>query len=124
MIEFLEAPDDVLAVKFRGVLDGAEYDRLSAAIDAKLAVHPRIGVYADAVGFSTIAPEALVKDFRYNLSKLGEWSRFPRAALVTDQPWLKTLVRLADPLFPQFEARAFEPGQETEAMTWASGFRS
>ena len=120
MIEILPAPDHVLAVRFTGTLDATDEDRLIRAVEEKLAKHRRIGVYADATGFTDMTAEALAKDVRYNLSKIGEWDRFPRADLVTEQRWLRTLVGALDPIFPQFEARSFEPGDEAQAMAFAS----
>lgn len=121
MLEILDSPDHILAFKVSGTLDGDAYDRLIAAVEAKLAQHRRIGLYADATGFSDMTSEAVMKDLRYNLTKLGEWSRFPRAALITDKQWLKGLVAMLDPLFPQFDARSFAPGEEAQAMAWAAG---
>ncbi|WP_337187741.1 STAS/SEC14 domain-containing protein [Phenylobacterium sp.] len=120
MIELLESPDHVFACRIEGVVDGADYDRAIQAVEARLAAHPRIGLYADMTGFSSMTAEAFMKDLRYNFEKLGQWSRFPRAAIVTDEPWLRASVRLLDPIFPQFEARAFAAGEEAAAMAWAS----
>jgi hypothetical protein len=120
MIELLDSPDNVVACRISGTLDGRDYDRMIEVIEAKLASHPKIGVYADMTGFTDMTGEALAKDLRYNLQKLGEWSRFPRMALTTDKAWLKGLVKTIDPIFPQFEARTFDPGHDAEAIAWAA----
>jgi hypothetical protein len=120
MIELLPSPDHVVAYRITGTIDGPDYDRMIETIEAKLKTHPKIGVYADMTGFTDITGAAMAKDFRYNLQKLGQWSRFPRLALVTDKAWLKGLVTMLDPLFPQFEAKIFEPGQQAEGVAWAA----
>jgi hypothetical protein len=120
MIELLKAPDHVLAYRIEGALEAADYDRIIETVEAKLAHHPKIGLYADMTKFSSISAEAFLKDLRYSLSKIGQWNRFPRAALVTDEPWLRAWVAFLDPIFPQFEARAFAPGEEAAAMSWSS----
>jgi len=120
MLEVLEAPDHVLAYRVAGTIDAKDYDRIIETVEAKLAAHAKIGVYADMTAFKSMTAEAVMKDLRYNLSKIGQWSRFPRAAVVTQEPWLRAWVGFLDPIFPQFEARAFPPGQEAEAMAWAS----
>lgn len=120
MMEFLDAPDHVLAARIGGTLTGEDYDRMIAAVEAKLAAHAKIGVFADTTGFSDITGEALVKDFRYNLSKLGQWSRFPRLAMITDKAWLRALAQGLDPLFPQFEVKIFQKGEDAAAIAWAS----
>lgn len=119
MLQVLEAPDHVLAYRLSGKLDAADYDRIIATVEAKLAAHERIGVFADMTGFESMTAEALMKDLRYNLTKLGQWSRFPRMAVVTEEPWLKAWIHILDPIFPQFEARVFKPGEDAEAIRWA-----
>ena len=124
MIEVLPSPDNVLAYRVTGTIDGPDYDRVIEALDAKLKDHAHIGVMADMTGFTDMTGEAMLKDLRFHLTRLGEWSRFPRAAVVTDKAWLKGLVTALDPIFPQFEARTFDPGHDSEAIAWAAEFRS
>lgn len=64
--------------------------------------------------------EALVRDLRFHMSHLGLWQRFPRVAIVTDEPWLKAMVSVMDVVLPHVQARAFDPGNEAEALAWAS----
>lgn len=122
MIEILPAPDHVVALRFFGELTGPDFDRVVAEIETRLGRHPRIGIVADMTGFDGVTLEALGKDLRYNLSKLGEWKRFPREAVITDKAWLETLVKAVDPLVPQVEVRIFHPGETEAALAWAGDF--
>lgn len=124
MIELLPSPDHVVAYRIKGAIAAADYDRMIETIEAKLATHQRIGIFADMTGFTDITGEALLKDFRYSLGKLGQWSRFPRAAMITDKAWMRAMIAVLDPLFPQFEAKVFAPGQDAEAIAWAADLRS
>lgn len=124
MIEMLPAPDHVLALRLAGTVTGEEFDRLVGAAEAKLKRHARIGVFMDATGFDDMTAEAVGKDLRYGFSKLREWARFPREAVVTDKPWLRRLIGIADPLIPQVEARSFAPAERVQALAWAAGVRS
>ncbi|MES2034422.1 MAG: STAS/SEC14 domain-containing protein [Pseudomonadota bacterium] len=119
MIELLPAPDHVIAYRLAGHLTADDYDGLIAGVEAKLATHATVGVYADASGFIDIAPEALAKDFAYSFGKIGDWDRFRRVALVTDTGWLRALVRFAAPLAPGVQARVFAAGEQAQAMAWA-----
>jgi SpoIIAA-like len=89
-------------------------------IESKLARHERIGVFVDMTGFEDMTAEAAAKDIRYSLGKIGQWKRFPREAIVTDKQWMRTLVRIIDPLLPQIEARTFAPSEREAAMAWAA----
>lgn len=122
MIELLPAPDHVVALRFSGELTGPDFDKVAGEIEARLARHERIGLVADLTGFDGLTLEALGKDLRYNLAKLGEWKRFPREAVITDKAWVRTAVKAIDPLVPQVEVRTFAPGEAAAALAWAADF--
>ena len=120
MIEMLNSPDHVVAFKFSGELSADEYDRIVADVEAKLDRHDRLGVLVDLVDFNDISMAAAGKDTRYSLSKIWELKRFPREAIVTDKAWMRALARIASPLVPHVEVRAFDPGDEAAALSWVS----
>lgn len=122
MIELLDAPDHVMAVRFQGVLSANDFDQVAGAIDAKLARHGRIGIVADITGFAGVTLTALVKDIHYNISKLGHWRQFPREAVITESARMAAFLKTLDPLFPQIEVRIFEPTDLQDAISWAGGF--
>lgn len=121
MIELLDASDNVVALRATGTLTADDYDRIIAQVDDKLASHEKIGLVAEMIDFHGLTGEALWKDFQYNAKRIGEWSRFPRCALVTDAPWLKALAAFWSPLIPGVEMKSFEPGQTADAIAWAAG---
>jgi hypothetical protein len=120
MLEMLTAPDHVGAYKLRGTLSEGDLDRVIADIDARLARHGRIGLLVDLTGFEDLTLRAGLKDLRYSFGKVLEWRRFPREAIVTDKQWVKTLVKIVDPLVPFIELRTFDPGEADAALAWAS----
>lgn len=122
MIEFIPAPAHVAAFRFAGKLTGADYDRCIAEMETRLAAFPRIGIFCDLTAMTGISVEALAKDLRYALDKLGEYERFARGAMISDRDWLDRVSEFGGRLFPRTEIRAFEPGQQAEAIAWAGGF--
>src|ERR1700747_791282 len=122
MIEILDAPDHVVAVRLAGRLSGADMDDLTTAVEAKLARHPRIGIVADLTPLTGLTLEALAKDIRYNISKLGDWKRFPREAVITESSWVQAAISALDPLVPHVEVRAFGPAERASAVAWAADF--
>jgi hypothetical protein len=120
MIEILPAPDHVFAVKIAGTLTSEDYDRMISEIEAKLARHPRISVYADMSEFKDLTAGAAAKDIRYVLGKIGEWGRFKREAVITDKQWLRVLIKTLDPLVPQVEVRAFALSERDAALDWVA----
>ncbi|MDH5823869.1 STAS/SEC14 domain-containing protein [Luteimonas sp. RD2P54] len=120
MIEILPSPPHLAAFQFSGTLDGDDYDRCIAEIEARLAAHPRIGLYADMSGFSGMTAAAVGKDLRYAIEKLGDYDRFARGAVVTEREWLGKASELVGKLFPGTEVRAFAPGEQAQALQWAA----
>ena len=120
MIEGIPAPPQVAAFRFRGQLSGEDYDRCIAEIEARLHEYRRIGIFTDLGGMTGISAEAMAKDLRYAVQKLGEYSRFARAAVVTDKQWLGRISELAGHLLPATEVRAFEPAEAGQALAWVA----
>jgi len=120
MIEQLQSPDHVAALKITGTLTGDDYDQIIADVEGRLARHERIGVLLDLVEFRDFTLEAGLKDIRYDLSKLFQLRRFPREAIITDKRWMRAAAQIADPLLPHVEIRAFAPDERDAAMTWVS----
>ena len=120
MIETYPAPDHVAAFRIAGTLSGADYDRVVGDIQDKLSRHDRIGVLVDLTAFDDFTAEALWKDVRFSFSLIGDLRRFPREAVVSDKKWVHTLARIADPLVPSVEIKAFGSDQRDAALAWVS----
>jgi hypothetical protein len=119
MIETLTAPDHVLALRATGRIDEADIATAIELLEAKLAVHERIALYAE-VEVAGMTPGAFARDVRYGLGKLRELRRFPRAAVVTSQDWVRWAARIESAILPQLEIRVFSPVEQDEAFGWAS----
>lgn len=98
-----------------------DYDTIIPEIESKLQDHHRIGVYVDMEGLEDMTGEALRRDIKYGIDKLGELHRFGRAAITTDKQWAKAVTEMAGSLFPQIEARVFSVDEKDTALDWAAG---
>ena len=122
MIDILEAPDHVFAARLVGALTGPDFDLVEREIEARIARNGRIGVAADLTELSGVTPEALLKDLRYNIAKLGHWDQFPREAVITQRDWIAAVTKAIHPFVPKVEVRAFKPEARGEAIAWAGDF--
>ena len=120
MIEFVQAPDHVFAVRFLGTLEADDVDRAVREVEAKLQRYKAIGVFADLTDFHDLTGGALIKDFKYSFSKFKEWNRFRREAVVTDKQWIRAVINFLDPLLPQVAIRTFPSDERDRALAWAS----
>ena len=117
MLEIIPAPDGFVAMRASGRLDEADIERGVEAVEAALARHERIALFAE-VDVDGISPGALWKDLTYGLGKLGELHRFPRAAIVTDQGWVRRITQAESALLPGIEMRAFPEADREAALSW------
>ena len=117
MLEIIPAPEGVVAMRASGRLDEADIERAVQAVEAALAQHERIALYAE-VDVAGMSPGALWKDLAYGLGKLGELHRFPRAAIVTDQGWVRWITQAESALLPGIEMRVFPVADREAALSW------
>jgi hypothetical protein len=119
MLEVLPSPDHVVALRASGRLDENDIEGAIQAVEAALARQDRIAVLAE-IDVTGMSPGALARDLGYGLGKIRELYRFPRAAVVTGQEWVRWIARIEDSIFPQIEVRTFTPAERDEALAWAS----
>jgi hypothetical protein len=120
MLDLISHPaNHVVAMKAGGVVTAQELQRAIDAIEAAKRAHSRVSlvVEIDALRFMTLT--ALLKDIGYGLTQLGDLEHYQRAAVVTDQEWVKQLVHLEDRLFKAVEIRTFPKRDHAAAMAWA-----
>lgn len=120
MIEILDSPPHVGAYRFTGQLTGEDYDACIADLETRLARFPRIAVVSDLSDMHGVSLDAVGKDLRYAASRLGQFGRFARAAIVTDKRWLVAATEFAGHLLPNTEARTFAQEERTTALAWAA----
>ena len=120
MIEILASPPHVAAYRFTGQLTGEDYDACIADLETRLARFPRIAVLSDLSHMQGVSLDAVGKDQRYAASKLGEFGRFARAAIVTDKRWLVAATEFAGHLLPNTEVRTFAQDERVLALAWAA----
>ncbi len=120
MLQVLPAPETVVAIRVADLLTGADVDNAIKAVEIALEHHDRVSMYAEIEGVFSITLTGLYHDLRYGLSHLHELHRFYRAAVVTDNKWLATVVRVEGLLFAQIEMKVFPPSDREAAWQWVS----
>ena len=63
---------------------------------------------------------AIAIEFSRLPAMLGLMKKFDRAAVLTDNTWLKTVSELEGIFFPGLEIKAFDREQKAEAEAWLS----
>src|ERR1700755_1802012 len=95
MLEILQAPDQLAAVRLSGKVTGVDYDQMIAELEERLRRHARVAVYADLMNLKRLTRDALSKDIQYLRSKRYDLHRFTRLAIVSDKLWPGVLAHIA-----------------------------
>ena len=120
MIEILESPKHLVALKISGSITADDIEKAYKVTDEALESNERVSFFAeveDSMGFTV---EGLLKDLWKGLGQLGRLGKYYRAAVVTDKGWIATMARVEGLVFSSIDVRVFEPAERAKALAWAS----
>ena len=121
MIEFLEAPDDVIALKVDGILDEAGLEAVLDRLEWAMGAFETVHVYVETHAIHGIELRALPRYTARALPLFGSLDRFGRVAVVADQAWVRFWTRLESALLPFIAYRTYTPEHRDEAFAWVAG---
>ncbi|HSP57989.1 MAG TPA: STAS/SEC14 domain-containing protein [Halomonas sp.] len=120
MLDLISHPaNHVVAMKAGGVVTAHELQRAIDAIETAKRAHPRVSLVVEIDNLRFMTLTALLRDIGYGLTQLGDLERYHRAAVVTDQEWIKQIAHLEERLFKAVEIRTFSRREHVAAMAWA-----
>jgi hypothetical protein len=118
MHQFIDSPDDVLALKISGTITGEDLNAIMDRTDAVLAKHDKVHVYAETEGIDGMQLSALPHHFTRAMPLFGKLGQFGRVAVVADQAWIRTGSRLESALLPNISYMVVGPEGRDEALAW------
>jgi len=120
MIEIINSPKHVVAMKVSGKLTAEDVEKAYQAADKALKDNERISFFGEITEKIGVTPEGLMKDVTEGIKQWGKLSRYYRAAIVTDKGWLGALARVEGLVFSSIDVRVFSPADRDKAFAWAS----
>ena len=120
MLEWIDAPDDVLALKMSERLTGEDLDPVMDRLDAAMAKHDKVHVYVETSHISSLELSALPHYWGRAFPLLGKLNRFGRVAVVTDQAWIRVGTQIESAMLPFITYRTYEPHEREEALAWVT----
>jgi hypothetical protein len=119
MLQRIDAPDTVLAVKAVGKIETSDYDTvLEPAVEAMIAEHGKVRfVYVLGEEFDAYTAGASWEDAKLGISHASKWERI---AVVTDTDALRHVVDVLGWLIPG-EVKTFRLDAQARAIEWAAG---
>lgn len=119
MLEFIESPDDAIALKISGAINGKDLDAIMDRLDAIMERHDKVHIFVETQGISSLELASLPHYFSRAMPLFGKLNRFGRVAVVSDQAWIRVGTRIESALLPFIDYRVFEPSERDEALAWA-----
>jgi hypothetical protein len=121
MLELLDTPDDVLAVKIAHKITGEDLDAVMDRLDAAMDRHDKVHVFVETQQIDGIELSGLPSYMSRALPLFGKLNRFGRVAVVADQAWIRAGTRIESALLPHISYRTYMPDERSEALAWVVG---
>ena len=120
MIEILESPKHLVALKASGSLTADDITAAYKASEEALKDNERVSFFVEVDPSMQFTFEGLLKDLAELPAQFGKLNRYYRAALVTDKGWMAALARVEGLVFSSMDVRVFSHDERNKAFAWAS----
>lgn len=120
MMEVLDAPEDVIAVRISHKISGVALDTIMDNLDRAMAAHETIHVFVETWAIDGIELAGLSSYVTRAMPLFGKLGRFGRVAVVADQAWIRAATKLESALLPFISYRTFTPDQRDQAFAWVT----
>ncbi len=115
-IKVVDLGDDrLLGIAIVGKLYPSDYDRINVLVEEKVRHHGKARIMLEVVSTEGINARTLWEDLKNGLKLYKD---LDRVAIIGDQSWLKTSVKLSDLLTPGLELAAFSTIDRKRAISW------
>ncbi len=121
MLEIIDSPDDVIALRVSQKITGEDLERIMDKLDPLVAGEGKVHVFVETQGISGIEVSGLPAYVSRAWPLFGKLDRFGRVAVVADQAWVRAGTRLESAMLPNIRYRTYMPEERDEALAWVMG---
>jgi hypothetical protein len=121
MLQFIESPDDVIAIEVSDKITGSDLDTIMSRLDEVMAKHDKGHVFVETRSINGIEIAGLPSYMARAMPLFGKLDRFGRVAVVADQTWVRVGTRLESAILPNISYRTYMPEERAEALAWVTG---
>lgn len=121
MLEFIDSPDDVLALTITGRITGTELTPTMERLKQAMARHDKVHVFVETRALDGIEISDLPAYLAEAIPMFGKLRHFGRVAVVADQAWVRAATRVESAVLPGISYRVFDPEERDEALAWVQG---
>ena len=109
------ANERLLGLAIVGKLYPIDYDRINVLVEEKVRHHGKARLLIEVVNTEALSIRTLWEDLKASMKLYKD---LERVAIIGDQSWLKTSVKLSDLLTPGLELAAFSSTEHQRAIAW------
>lgn len=120
MIEILESPEYLVAMKLSGNLTADDVTKAYEATEKALKENERVSFFAEIEDSMNLTFEGLAKDLVNGVGQFGKLKKYYRAAVVTSKGWIGALARVEGLVFSSIDVKVFGLEDRNKAFAWAS----
>ena len=120
MLEILESPKHLVALRLSDELTAADVKRAYDATNKALKENDRVSFFAEIDPSMRPTFEGVLRDIVEGVGQWGNLRKYYRAAVVTDKGWIAALSRVEGLVFSSIDIRVFEPAERDKAFAWAA----
>lgn len=121
MHQFLDTPDDVIALTIADKITSADLDAMMDRIERRLARQDKLHFFVETRSIDGIEIAGLAAHVVRASPMFAKLRQFGRVAVVADQAWMRVATRIESALLPFVSYRTFKPEQREEALAWVMG---
>ncbi len=121
MLEIIDSPDDVIALRVSQKITGEDLERIMDKLDPLVAGEGKVHVFVETQGISGIEVSGLPAYVSRAWPLFGKLDRFGRVAVVADQAWVRAGTRLESAMLPNIRYRTYKTEERDEALAWVMG---
>src|SRR5262245_4953813 len=116
MIEILDSPKHLVAMRISGKISAEDISKAYRATEDALKDNERISFFMEIDDTIGLTLEGLAKDMIEGLGQITKFGRYYRAAVVTNQGWIAAITRAEGVLFCAIDMRVFSPDESDKAL--------
>ena len=117
-IQILDLGLNVLAYSVDGKVKKPDIERVFEELDVRIAGGEKFRVYAEVISIPAISLPGLMKEIKGSVQRFDALHLVEKAALVTDNQWLRMGAKAEDKVLKGVHVRIFEMSDQLEAQTW------
>ena len=120
MLQLLDSPAGVIAMKVTGKITGADLDLAMDRLESQMAAHDKVHVFVETEAIGGFELTSLPTYMARAMPLLGKLDQFWRVAVVADQAWVRGATRFESAMLPNISYRVYMPEERAEALAWAA----